>query len=516
MNTPVYRLPPRRTGTALFGASSVQVSLLAVGVGGLAAGPALLGPPAGVFAGATVLLTCLILGFARVEGHLLITLIPIIAGYLLRASIPTAGDNDDASTPPGLGDPPTVGRADTGGSAAELPRCLRALELLRPHTDDVPTIDGHPLGLLRDRRTGAVTVVVDVRGGSFGLAAADEQHRRIAGWAHVLSQSARDPRVSQLGWTVRSGHRDPPTSPERTVTESEAAYRRIVEDTAGFLLQHEIRLWMTIDPPRTGRPVNARTAALGATETLTARCRAAGLDVRGALSADGILRTVRDHADATSTHDAITVVDVGPPGGPATRAHLPPPTAAHPLPLSRQPSDPRDLIVESTWTAARIGETWHRVLWIAQWPAHALHPEWLSPLLHEAPGTRTLAVAMTPVPWRVSRRRLNSDSVSAQTAAALRDRHAFRIPAPLTHAHDDIDRRDAELTAGFPEFAYVGLLDLAAASRDDLDATTAATVELAARCGITDLRPLHGRHAAAWPATLPLGLAPRRPVTGDH
>jgi hypothetical protein len=164
------------------------------------------------------------------------------------------------------------------------------------------------------------------------------------------------------------------------------------------------------------------------------------------------------------------------------------------------------------WDSVQIGATWHRTFWIAGWPTGGLRPGWLDPLLHDVPGVRTLAVAMAPVPWRVSRRRINSDSVSIDTAVHLRDQHAFRVPVHLTQAHDDIDRRDAELTAGYPEYAYLGLLDVTAPSRDDLADASAAVVDLAARCGIVDLRPLHGRHHTAWAATLPFGLVPRRPI----
>jgi hypothetical protein len=161
-----------------------------------------------------------------------------------------------------------------------------------------------------------------------------------------------------------------------------------------------------------------------------------------------------------------------------------------------------------------IGATWHRLYWVSQWPATGLHPGWLDPLLHEAPAARTLAVAMEPVPPRASRRRINSESVSVDTALAMRDKHGFRIPAHLARAHEDIDRRDAEIHAGFPEYAYLGLLDVTGADRPGLDEAGAAVVDLAARCGIADLRPLHGQHHLAWPATLPFGLAPRQALTG--
>jgi hypothetical protein len=167
--------------------------------------------------------------------------------------------------------------------------------------------------------------------------------------------------------------------------------------------------------------------------------------------------------------------------------------------------------VEAAWDAARTGTSWHRVFRVAHWPARTLHPGWLDPRLHETPGVRTLAVVMEPVPARASRRRVTADAATADTALALRERHAAHIPAPLARAHTDIDRRDAELHAGHPEYAYLGLLAVTAPTRTELDE---AVADLAARCGIGTPHPLHGRHAHAWAATLPLGLAPRHTQAG--
>ncbi len=167
------------------------------------------------------------------------------------------------------------------------------------------------------------------------------------------------------------------------------------------------------------------------------------------------------------------------------------------------------------WDAVEIGRSWHRLFWVSQWPAAGLHPGWLDPLLHDTPAARTVAVVLEPVPPRASRRRINSESVSVDTALAMRERHAFRLPAHLTQAHEDIGRRDAEIHAGFPEYAYLGLLDVTGADRAGLEEASAAIVDAAARCGIADLRPLHGQHHLAWPATLPFGLAPARALAGS-
>jgi len=66
----------------------------------------------------------------------------------------------------------------------------------------------------------------------------------------------------------------------------------------------------------------------------------------------------------------------------------------------------------SHWDAVRVDGAWHRVFWVARWPALELAAGWWDRLLLTTAGPRTLAVVLEPVPARVSRRRINAESVS--------------------------------------------------------------------------------------------------------
>jgi len=70
------------------------------------------------------------------------------------------------------------------------------------------------------------------------------------------------------------------------------------------------------------------------------------------------------------------------------------------------------LAVDSHWDAVRVDGAWHRVFWVAGWPALELAAGWWDRLLLTAAGPRTLAVVLEPVPARVSRPRINAESVS--------------------------------------------------------------------------------------------------------
>ncbi|WP_341477280.1 SCO6880 family protein [Frankia canadensis] len=513
-----YHLVPRRAGTALFGASVPQVVLLGIGAGSVAIGPAVLGAGAGTVAGAGVLMLCLLLAFMRIGGEPLVHLLPVVIAFLIDTRGERGDGKKEANRPDLPGLPPSVELSTAPGRAG------------------VSTRTGEAPGLILDRRNGTITAVLDVRGGPFGLLDGAGRDRRVVEWARVLTQFARETPVVHLGWTVQSGPGTAIAIPAQTLlrpgeaatsgarsrakarssAEQVRAYRQTLAEAAPFLARHDLRLWLTVRPMRGDRRADPRMIALAAADTLAARCGAAGLHVHAILSAADLHDTLLDHAIPPSLTSAgpgrgLDGSGVASFPGLAARAGL---AAGAGAPPRRRLVPSGGFETQAFWDAMRIGATWHRVFWIAGWPTGTLHPGWLDPLLHEVPCVRTLAVAMRPVPWRASRRRINSETVSVDTAVHLRDRHAVRVPVGLAQAHDDIDRRDAELSAGYPEYAYLGLIDVAAPGRDELDDACAAIIDLAARCGIVDLRPLHGRHHRAWAATLPFGLVPRQSTTG--
>ncbi|OHV64166.1 hypothetical protein [Pseudofrankia sp. BMG5.36] len=655
---PVYRLPPRRVGTALYGLTVSQLTLTAAGLTSLILATVLIRGQAGLLTGTAALVVAVLLATVRLGGEPLHDLLPLLLRFTVAA--PRC----------------RVAARRTATAEGGLPGWLPGLDLLTVETPALATVDGAPTAVLRHRRSGALTVVLDIRGGPFTLAEPADQHRRLAAWAGVLAQTARDPAVLTLGFTVHTHHTHadlPPTpdladgrarpSPRRTdhtigtrtaamvglarsggtgaagAAVAWASYRRLLADT--LLQQHDLRLWLTIDPhhhhdthraDRTRRRgARPELAAVNAAVALAARARAAGLTVHGALSPGRLvadiltqldpdtpdsdataerddpqppvvaprrhLTVVTDHEapQATALPPALAATGTAPSVGLAARAGLPgaltapshprtpagtPAPAARPItvhatarrrrstpgaateatlamvpirqteqtpvnPTDPEPvSDPRRrratrdsqrpsplapprrthqptsgparpaAELAAYWDAVRVGATWHRVFRVATWPTGPLHPGWLDPLLHESPPGRTLTTALTPIPPAASRRRLNHDTAALDLAIQIRDRHAVRIPTHLAHAREQIDQRDAELSAGHPELAYLTLIDLAAPDRLALDAASAQLVDLAARAGITDLRPLHGRHHPALTATLPLGLTPRRPHPG--
>ena len=102
-------------------------------------------------------------------------------------------------------------------------------------------------------------------------------------------------------------------------------------------------------------------------------------------------------------------------------------------------------------------------------------------------------------------------SVALESAEAAKSKHGFRVRASERRAREEVERREHELVAGHGELAYCGLVHVTAINLDELDDAGADFEQCAARAGV-QLRPLEGRHAAAWVAGLPLGrtLASRK------
>jgi len=533
-----YRLAGRRTGSALFGLSAAQLVLVCAG--GIAAvlTPARARSEWGLAGGLVIAAVCAVLAFCPAGGRPLHESLPPFASFAIRRA--TGRHRWAAPLPLLTGTPAERGRRDRGGSRA-LPRCLAGLELLPV---DRPGWAGGagalaPVGLVRDARAGTLTAVVAVRGGQFSLLDPAAQHQRLAGWAQVLSQFARESSpVTRLGWSLWSapaplaehldwldGHAQPAAQDgpaARGLAIAMADYRGLVDDAAPAVSRHDLRVWITVDPRRLarrhGRAPDAAEAALAALKTLGDRCRAAGLVVSPPMSPVQIAEAMRVQADPsvvaamarvrrglaehTGLASVLHALDSASGGGqtPAGDDAAGAVDAVHAGPLA----------VEARWDAVRVDGAWHRVFWVAQWPGLALDPRWLEPLLLAPPCVRTLAVVMEPVSLRASRRRINADSVSIEGQLHLRERHAFRVPVHLQRAHAEVDQREAELHAGFCEYGYLALLAVTGRDLDELDANCHALVDQAAQCGITELRPLYARQDAAWACTLPLGRVPDR------
>ncbi|WP_261570960.1 SCO6880 family protein [Frankia gtarii] len=504
-SAPVYRLTRRRAGGTLLGLAPIPLVLLTVGVVALIVLPVLAGALA---VGVLVAVICGLLAVLPAPGGPLYQMLPLAVRHLTRRA---RGADRWAAPLPLLTGSATVGERSTAQDPGRLlPPVLQGLDIVAAPRPAAGGSAGTvaPIGLVRDRRSGTLTVLLAARGGEFALLDPAEQHQRLSAWSMILAHAARDPALARLGWSLCSAPA-PLTEHRRWLAErtreapegggyarAAADYQELLDAAAPTLTQHDLRLWLTIDTRRLPRRADPADAAVRTALMLLEQCQDAGLDVAVPDSPVQIAEAVRLRADPTV---AATLTGV--------RRSLAEQTGLASV-LAGVHAGP--MVMRTHWDAVEVDNVWHRLFWVAQWPALGLQPGWLDPLLVHAEGMRTLSVLCEPVSARLSRRRITSDAVQVESAVAAREKYSFRVPTHLASAQAAVDQREIELHGGHSEYGYLALVDVAAATRDELDQASRRLADRAAQTGITELRALHGRHDLAWASSLPLGRGPGR------
>jgi len=484
MSARTYRFaPPDRTGwllglggpqVVILGASVVAAVLLASARAPLAA------MAAPIALGGAV-------AFTRIGGQPLVATAPPAARFAVRRAI----RRHRWLAPLPL---PAV------GLTPPLPPCLAGQVIF--------DVDG--VAVVCDRDSPRYAATIRVAGNGFALAERDEQDRLLAGWGDALAPFCRDrgPVTAirwsewaapagieeQLAFLAEHGHADPA---DPAVT----SYRRLIEHAGPLGMRHDTLLTLVAGAERLSTAARGQAARdqacsealLGELALFASRLEAAGLTVTAPLSPGELGAALRVRLDP----DTLGALDrrgrsLGQLAGFVT------PTNAGPL------------AAEARWAGWRTDGSWHRGLWIADWPRLDVGPSWLADLLLARVGVRTLAMWYEPVAPRQSRRAIERAAAKLDADEEHRTRVGLRVGAGHRRAQSAVADREAELVAGYPEFTYAGLVTVTDADQASLDASTAEITQTAAAAGI-DLRPLHGRHDQAVAATLPLarGLAPR-------
>ena len=353
------------------------------------------------------------------------------------------------------------------------------------------------LGVIVDRRSGALAAVLPVTGGPFSLLDAAEQARRLDAWRAVLCMLARPGTpLRRVQWLERSGPAAAGPAPAgfdglaalasgAGPAAARNSYAEVVAGVAPATQIHDVWLVLAVG----GTPLGVRLGARrGAPPALTGR---------GAL--DALLREIRLLEGQLRNADL--------------RAGCPLPVetlgellgAAHHLDgaaSGRPGRRPWPMAADETWSRLRLDGGWHATFWISEWPRVEVPPGFLAPLLLGG-GRRSVSVVMAPVPAGRAIREARSARTADIADEELRTKAGFLPSARRGREAEGVMRREAELADGHAEYRFSGYVTVSAADPAGLEAA-AVEAQHAAQAAHVELVRLYGRQAEAYTWTLPL------------
>jgi len=370
--------------------------------------------------------------------------------------------------------------------------------------------EGPQTAVVHDTVAGTYAATLRVSGRQFALVERGDQDALLALWGSALAPLCTEAgAVVALRWSewaapagMEEQHAylaehgiDDPADP------AVVSYRRLLRSSAPVATRHEVLVTVVVAAARVrvgarhrgDRRQAAVEVLLEELSQLRRRLERAGLAVSAPLSPPELARTLRVRLDPS----VIPTLDrrgrsLG------DRAGLVAPADAGPL------------AARAEWSHWQVDASVHRAFWFREWPRTDVGPTWLEDLLLYSGAVRTVAVCYEPVAPRRSAQTIGRHAAKLESDAEHRRRTGFRVGAHHRRASRAVEEREEELVAGFVEFEYVGLVDVAASGTEELERACGEVVQAAAACGI-ELRALDGRHEMGTSACLPLarGLAPR-------
>jgi hypothetical protein len=460
-----YRFHPLERRGLFLGLGAAQLATVAVGfVAALVSLRSRIGfPGAAGAAGAALVAACLPVG-----GRTPVEWAPVVASWLT-----------------GRRDPSRLAAA--GVSAA--PRGVRLLA--------APAVPGEPaVGVVRDRRTGAWSMVLPVTGRPFTLLDAEDKRRQLSAWGAVLASTARPGSpIHRVQWVERNL---PVDVGDLTAYLEEAApaanlespagrgYAELLATAAHGAAAHEVLLVVSIHPRRAARQLRTFGSGKGAVcallrremRLLAGQLRRAELDPGPPLALAALAGAVRASCE-------------------------PPPSARGRRPRRGDDAAAWPVAWRDGWAEARVDGRWCATYWVAEWPRREVGPDFLVPLLL-APVARTVSLTMAPVAARAAVREVESARTAELADEELRRRAGFLLTARHRRRAEGVAQREAELADGHGELRFSGYVTVSGATPEELE-TAAASVEASAQqCGL-ELRRLFGQQVEAFAWTLPLG-----------
>ena len=494
----LYRLSPLDRTGVLLGLSIVQIIVTGTGI----TLGAIVMATANTIVGIAIAIITTAIGVIRIHGEAVLHQLPTTIRYVRK------GRSASASSATWLAPLPILGPVTNPNS---VPPALDRQKLHHIDPTDfgvAPSELRGPVAMIIDKRAGLYAVTVRVAGRQFGLLESHEQDSQLAQWGNVIAQFVQErPIITQIHWSEWAApagineHRDwlETHKSAQPIADALKSWEQLIAESGPIATRHEVLLTITSHPSRirTQRRHGSRHGAtiealLKETRALLLRLDGAGLYAAALtprehtrnlrLRLDPSIRATLDRREALLGGAAGFVSDIN--SGP--------------------------LATKESWTSFATDNAIHRSFYVAEWPRLDVRSDWIRELMLWSGCVRSINVFFQPVPRSKSIRAITAQATKIEADMAHRTEKGFRVGASHRRAMQGVTERDEELVAGFVELSYGGVVTVTATSVDELDQASADITQIAASVGI-ELRPLHGRHAEAFIATLPVarGLRPR-------
>jgi len=361
-----------------------------------------------------------------------------------------------------------------------------------------PEVPGEPpLGVVRDRFSGAWAAVVAVTAPAFTLLDVEDKRRQLAAWGTVLDSLARpNSPIYRLQWVERTlpvdtatlhAHLDETIGPVRgdgsdrvgSAAQTSAGYRELL-GTARSGASHETLLVVSVHPRTAGRQLRAFGHGPPAICSLLRRelrllagqLRRSEIEIGVPLDLPALATAVRHGCD---------------------------PAAGR----SRSDRSAWPTAWQDDWSRARVDGRWQATYWVAEWPRREVGPDFLLPLLLST-VSRVVSVTMAPVPARAAVREVETARTAELADEELRRRAGFLSTARHRRRAEGVADREAELADGHGELRFAGYVGVSGSTPEELEDAAASVEAAAQQCGL-ELRRLYGRQVEALTWTLPIG-----------
>ena len=389
-----------------------------------------------------------------------------------------------------------------GEQPTALPPVLSGIDLFEFDVDWLSPGQHVPIGVVRDRQAGALTAVLKVCGdGQFALVDSATQSMRIDEWGSAIGGFAREhspvARVTFHDWTSPVPIRDTVAQLESRWSDeadhpAREGYLQLLRDTSATVVDHEVLVEVTVELSRLAKPKGESALAAGLrtvaeqSRLFAQRLNGAGLRVEAVLSGSDLVTAMRVRSDPSVVEQLATLKR----------------SLAAATGVSAPTFGP--MHVDDQLGHVAVDGAVHRSWWFASWPRREVAASWLDSLMFESGCTRSLTTVFEPVAPSKSDSDVDRERTQREANMETRRRKGFIVRRADQKAIGEVESRENELSAGFVEVRYTGLLTLTAATVDQLETQGADLEQAAANVGV-ELQPLWGRQGDGWVSSLPLG-----------